>query len=371
MFAGGLFHASLPGGRMGAELALQGDGLQAVTADGQTFRLPFSEAVLERGGADHRMVFFRTADRSLTMFTEDLGLLTALEETGDPRMVEAAAAIRASTRQRRQGRLRNWVIGATVLAALIVGVPPLFSALVDAAVHALPWSVDRQIGKLATATGEGVKLDAPEIEAAVDAIVERLASSEALEPYTEIEFTVRVVADDTVNAYALPGGFITVNRGLLVRAERPEEVAGVIAHEMAHVTERHGLERIAQSIGVYAALQLLLGNPEGMLELAAELFAAGTILSYSRSQESEADLVGLDVLRGAQVDPRGMAEFFERMQRIEAEAGVDVPDWLSSHPDTRERKRTVARSIATTDTATRAIALEVDWAALKTKLQEE
>lgn len=146
--------------------------------------------------------------------------------------------------------------------------------------------------------------------------------------------------DDTVNAFALPGGKVGVYTGLIKLAASDDEIAIVIGHEIAHVTSRHGGERmsqgmLAQMIGTgvdtYAA-----GKKYG--QLASTVFglgAQGVLLKYSREQETEADGIGLRFAAGAGYDPRAAAAFWRKMQA--KSGGKETFKWLSTHPPTGER----------------------------------
>jgi predicted Zn-dependent protease len=144
-------------------------------------------------------------------------------------------------------------------------------------------------------------------------------------------FEYTVTDDEELNAYALPGGYITVNIGLLNKIERSEELAGVLAHELAHVTQRHGTRRMAAQLGTFAVLGWLLGGSD--LSGAAHIIANLVSTAYARDQEAEADAVGLQAMSAARIDPRGMAELFERI----AQEHPSLPELLATHPDPGKR----------------------------------
>lgn len=147
---------------------------------------------------------------------------------------------------------------------------------------------------------------------------------------------VRVFRDESANAFALPGGKIGVHTGLLDVAETQDQLAAVIAHEIAHVLAQHSNERVSQqalvSTGLQAA-QVLSGTPTpakqqlmSLLGLGAQV---GILLPYSRTQETEADLVGLDLMAAAGFDPRASIALWQNM----AKAGNGAPpEFLSTHP---------------------------------------
>ena len=170
--------------------------------------------------------------------------------------------------------------------------------------------------------------------AVVTQLVARLAA--ALPP-AERRYQFRAVLLDRpeVNAFALPGGRIFVFTGLLDRIQKPGELAGVLAHEMAHVTQRHGLRKLIASGGPYYVLKLFISDQQGVLSA----ISAGSQLLvgqyYSRDVEREADTIGWHNLVAADIDPRGMVDFFQLL--TEGENATGIPQMFRSHPATSER----------------------------------
>lgn len=163
------------------------------------------------------------------------------------------------------------------------------------------------------------------------------------------EFEFFMMRDPQINAFALPGGYIGVHTGLLLAAQSESEVAGVLAHEIAHVTQRHIARMISNqqanqwvSIASLALAILAARSSPQLAEAAAVIGPALTIqqqLNFSRDYEREADRVGLQLLDKAGFDPRGMELFFERLQRATRvyEGGGGAPSYLRTHPLTYER----------------------------------
>ena len=159
-----------------------------------------------------------------------------------------------------------------------------------------------------------------------------------------ITFTFKVIDEpETINAFAMPGGFIYFYSGLLLKADNTSEVIGVMGHEVSHVTERHVAERLVKAYGLEMLLSIALGrNPGQVKQIVAGLLAQGYLLKYGRDQEREADTIGLSyVLRDGQYDPIGMATFFQKLD----EAGPSAPSIVSSHPDPGERATRIKQLI--------------------------
>ena len=329
-FSGGVFHDSIEGGRAGAEISIDTQSVVAKLQDGQRFSLRFQQLELEIGGASGRMVFCRNEDRSLTIFSEAKGFLSTLEHSGDLLTNQKVQQVKKSSRSNRRKSRRSILLGLVVIALLGWGIFELVVYGARAAVTALPISVDQQIGEFAMDSMElqGPILKDEVVTAAIKSMIDRL------QPHTSIRgfrYEVTIVEADIMNAFALPGGYLVVYTGLIRKADRPEQVAGVLAHEIAHVTKRHGLQRIGQTIGISGLAGLFAGDIGGLAVL-AELLEFSTINKYSRDHETEADLEGVRMLLAAEIDPQGLAEFFEIMQH-EQGGFPEALKWISTHPD--------------------------------------
>jgi len=178
----------------------------------------------------------------------------------------------------------------------------------------------------------------------VNALGNRLASRS---PDARQDFDFFLIRDSQINAFALPGGFIGVHTGLILAAQSESELAGVVAHEVAHVTQRHIARMIAQqkqgqiaSIAALAAALLLSRVSSQAAEAALAFGTASTIqgqLNFTRENEREADRVGLQILDRAGFDPRALVTFFERLQRATRVYETGAPSYLRTHPLTFER----------------------------------
>jgi predicted Zn-dependent protease len=163
---------------------------------------------------------------------------------------------------------------------------------------------------------------------------------------TRQEFEFFMMRDPQINAFALPGGYIGVHTGLLLAAQSESELAGVMAHEIAHVTQRHIARMVTQQQGnqwlslAALAVAILAARSNSQVGEAAVAFGQAAIiqsqLNFSRDYEREADRVGLQLLDKAGFDPRGMEAFFERLQRA-TRFYEGAPSYLRTHPLTHER----------------------------------
>jgi Zn-dependent protease with chaperone function len=169
-------------------------------------------------------------------------------------------------------------------------------------------------------------------------------------PGEKFPYQFKVVNDNAINAFALPGGFIYINRGVIEAATTESQLSGVIAHEIAHVALRHGTNQASKASAAQVPLAILgglLGNDSTgamLAQLGAGFAANSVLLKYSRTAESQADLMGTQILYDSKLDTRGMAQFFEI---IAAEnQGGRQPEFFSNHPNPDNRIAGVNREIA-------------------------
>ncbi|MBI3849171.1 MAG: M48 family metallopeptidase [Verrucomicrobia bacterium] len=174
--------------------------------------------------------------------------------------------------------------------------------------------------------------------AELKALTDRLAR--AL-PDTNRTFQIHLLDVPIPNAFALPGGHLMVNTGLLEVVKGPEELAGVLAHEMAHVTQRHGFRKIISAMGPFLLARLLTGNNRGLLGVIGNSSGVLVGQTYSRAYENEADDVGWQYLVNANIDPRGMIRALQALKAEEDKLKLSHTNLrgFSSHPPTEARIR--------------------------------
>lgn len=161
--------------------------------------------------------------------------------------------------------------------------------------------------------------------------------------HTERDFNYQfyVVNIEEVNAFAVPGGYIYINRGVIERSRNMSELAGVMAHEIAHVDRRHGaaqLERVQRAnLGLTAAFVLLGRMPTGLEALAVDVAGAAIFARYSRGAEQEADAEAVDLLVASGINPNGLVSFFRTLMDEQRRQPSLVEQWFTSHPLTEDR----------------------------------
>ena len=289
----------------------------------------FSELTISAGGLDHNQLVAAWASSAgqRTLYLKSPELIRAFRQVAPAHLSQPLEQAAEQVRQVRQRHRVVWgLVGGTILAVML----SLWfgsDVLVELAVNRIPVEWEQKLGESAYReflTGQDVMKDGLAV-GAVKEMTQRLASHVPHNPY---RFDVTVVKSDVVNAFALPGGYVVVFTGLMKKADSPEEVAGVLAHELNHVLQRHGLERIIKQLGFVAVVSIVLGNPPGLGGVMKQLGIELMTLKFGRAQETEADTTGLDLLHRAKVNPEGMITFFQRL----AEKDEGRVEWLSTHP---------------------------------------
>lgn len=180
------------------------------------------------------------------------------------------------------------------------------------------------------------------VQGFVDDVVQNLVRNSD----SQVPFTVKIIDSDEVNAFALPGGYLYVNTGLILEAETESELAGVLAHEIAHVTARHTTKQASKRtlMELFSLPLIFVGGPVGYgIQQAMGLAVPLAFLKFSRNAEREADYLGLQYAYEANYDPTALVDFLERMAQQDRSR---VPTVFSSHPMTKDRIQRAQGEIA-------------------------
>jgi len=295
-----------------------------------------------RPGDEERIAFTDLEKPGLEIFSSEMELLDC---QALPPLAQAREEYvqRLSGRElKRRVRILAYCVGVcivlTILGSIILG------AMVRSIAGRVPPEWDANFGTLMIEElgSETNSLSESNILAQVEALAAPLLE---VVPRTTNGYTFHLVVDDEPNAAALPGGHIIIHTGLLDLADQPEEIVGVLAHEVAHVTERHLYRKVISSAGPMVICQAFLGGRSGgfgtlMGASAALMIGAG----FSQEYETEADNVGWEYLVKANIDPRGMIRMFEKFKAYDGGDGWDGTQAFSSHPALAKRiKRLEAR----------------------------
>jgi predicted Zn-dependent protease len=345
------------------------EGVVAKVEDGE-HRISFAACVLERGGINGRVWTVRTGDRSLTLVVDDPAFPSALRQRAPSDVVIKLDRILLSS-ARDRGKLRaNWIVALALAGVFVTGTYYGIRTAGAAAVDALPTSVDTHLGDQAFARikAQSKVIEDPALSAALSSTVARLSGSRVNDGAATFTYRVHLFDDPNPNAFALPGGNLVVHTGLIRAATTPEQLAGVLAHEIAHVERRHGMRRIARSLGVVAAFELILGDVSGLAAVGVDLLREGAINSYSRAQEQQADLDAVETLKRAQIDPNAFADFLDQLRRRDPGLPSALA-WIGTHPDLAQRVTDV-RTAAGDTRRQRWEPFALDWVDLQRRLPD-
>jgi predicted Zn-dependent protease len=210
------------------------------------------------------------------------------------------------------------------------------------------YSLEKEIG-LGKTLAQDVERQAKIIDDPIIAeYVSRVGQNLVRNSDAKVPFTIKVIDSEDVNAFALPGGFFFVNSGLILKADTEAELAGVMAHEIAHVAARHGTRQATRGqVANLATIPLIFmggWTGYGIRQAASVLIPIG-FLSFSRAFESEADLLGLQYLYKTGYDPEAFVDFFEKIQSMEKKKPGTISKVFSTHPLNEDRIQTAQKNI--------------------------
>lgn len=245
------------------------------------------------------------------------------------------------------------VLVIAVVATVVIAIDPLSKFIA----RQVPMSVEYKIKDTIAKRMADETCWTPTSLVALDELKTRLAGTNS-----PIDFEIHVTRDKQVNAFALPGGVIFLTQGLIERAESPDEIAGVLAHEMEHVKQRHIMASLVRGLMLTGVWQVAVGDFTGILALDPSTIYHLTTLKYDRDAEAEADAGGLQTIDRAGIAREGYAQFFEHLKK-DGDVGARVPDILSTHPD-HDRRLTMIHASAGANNPTPALSRD-QWRALK------
>jgi Zn-dependent protease with chaperone function len=302
-----------------------------------TLEMPLSRLLIEKGGAGDDRVFFSDPEQpDWSVSTFDISILNHALLHQQPHTLHQIRDLYSGRELGRRVKVTFGVLCGFVVAAMVVWM--LMGLMVRMVVARVPAQWETELGdSLVTELKErevftnDVKLKA-KLDLAVAPLLRVL-------PKTGSGYKFYIIEDPMPNAFALPGGHVMVNDSLIRMAERPEELAGVIAHEVAHVTEKHGFRKIISDAGPALILRVLLGGGRGT---AGAIGGSSQLLvrqSFSQEYELEADDVGWKYLVKARIDPRGLADMLKKLQAEQDRMGFGQFSLgaFSSHPATVKR----------------------------------
>lgn len=346
------FSDELKNGRCSGTLSFCPGTLEFVGGE-RHISIPLQGMQLVLGGAGNRLIFVTHPARpGWQFYTSDHALLNVPQLKAHPAVVALLA-------QRR--RHRQWLWGSMIAALLLLVMLPVVAyfsvdALSAVAAKRIPPEWESSLGENAIKQYQVQKTFMPQKQA--EALLAPLVQPLVKEAGGQRKYHFYVVDDPSLNAFALPGGYVVIHSGLILKAQKAEQLQGVLGHELAHVTQQHGVRSVMRSVGIYAVAQMLLGDASGVL---AGIAGAAPLLinqKYSRDFEREADREGLLLLEAAKINPHGLVDFFGMIQQEEKKqlkqlgdeqnqkAAKTVMAYLGTHPETDERIANLRREIS-------------------------
>lgn len=317
---------------------IEGDGLtiayEPTASTAPSERVLFTGLTVSAGGLDHDQLVLKWGEgaQARTVYLKHLDLIRAFREAAPDHLNQP---FEQAAQRVRQVRHRHRVMWGTVAGSVLAVASGLWfgsDLLIEMAVSRIPVEWEQKLGEAAYRdflSHQEVMKEGPAVKA-VEEMTQRLAEQIPDNPY---KFQVTVVKSDVVNAFALPGGYVVVFTGLMKKADSGEEVAGVLGHELNHVLQRHGLERIVKNLGLMAAVTIIVGDQQGLIGLMRQVGVELLTLKFDRAQETEADLTGLQLVYRAKIDPQGMITFFQKL----SDKDEGRMEWLSTHPMSNAR----------------------------------
>jgi predicted Zn-dependent protease len=349
----GFYYDGLTAAKRPVVVSVRRGGLQVDVDDKRARFWPFHDLRQTQGWLPGEQLRIEVGDEPVqAIIINEPGLPEAIRAQGG----EINSSIRGRT---RTARMLGFAIGIVFSLGVLYTV--LAPVVADMVAKKVPTAWEVKLGESAEprlAPLERQCTDSAGL-AGLHAIMERLTGSQAPSPY---KFRIVALRDPTVNAFAAPGGLIAVNDGLLQDARSPEEVAGVLAHEIQHVNLRHSTRGILREVPLKFAVRALLGGSG--IERVADVATTLGALSYRREDESEADREGLKLLRAARIDAAPAADFIDRLEKS-ASSPAGLSRYMSTHPQSAERAAELRRLAATQRGETEPVLDAAAFAAVK------
>jgi len=319
--------------RHDVRVVLVGETLEIRGATGGPLaRWPVAELTAVAEGGEGRLRIQRRDGDEARLILDDAGLAD--------RLANLAPDLRPGPRRRRTVGFHFILVVLLVAVfgtAVYYGVPALSRPLA----RIVPLSWEEKLGRIAMRSilGEAKPCHSPQGDRALDALANRLTAVMTL-PYP---VDIAIVDMARENAFAAPGGHVVVGAKLIAAMESPDELAGVLAHELGHVEARHPIAGAIRILGLSLLFDMMVGGETGIADNIAKGAGLLLALSYSRDDERAADRTAVETLRRVGIRADGLRQFFERLAKTHG-AGAGILAWINTHPSFSERidKSTVA-----------------------------
>ncbi len=361
-----IYRSESPGSGSACDPIPEADGLR-LTVDGSVLSMPY-EGMRHRVGGyeDSWIIVEHDAVPGVELWLLPVEAVRFAGADGEVPPAHRGAFGGMTARHTEAGHKRTVKRGLYAAALVLVLAWMTAGGCTGLVVSAIPHELEEQLGVvLAEGIAEDlVVCDDEQLVGSVESILVRLVDAMDDPPY---EFRVRVVREDVVNAFALPGGEIFFHTALLEKTESVDEVAAVMGHEVQHALQRHGLRSMARSAGLSIGLGLLLGDASEAVVALAGYAGNLTDLKFGRDQERESDEKGVALMARAGFDPQGAVAFFGMLAEESGDVGGVADRALaivSTHPASTERTERL-RELAAGLPSRRSVVADVDWKAIR------
>lgn len=333
-----LIHPSANGGRISGLLLIKNNGIY-FESESLEYHISFTNLSITAGGASNRFIFFKdSSQEQISMYTSQKNVLNDPFLKSNNNFKQQLKKSKSDLKKTLKGTL--FVL--TFFVILLGGIYLLKDKMVENLAEQVPVSWEQEASdKLFTTMSlqyHFIKNDSLKQEFLQ--VAQPLIKQIEKEGY---KVDLYFVKDPTINAFALPGGKVIIQTGLIQHANSWEEVMGVLSHELAHVTRRHHIRGIINNLGVFTILSATFGDLSGIAGTFLNMGGELTSLSNSRDFENEADETGREYLINSKINPSGLISFFETIKKEEKTMldstmikNIDL-SFLSTHPDIKER----------------------------------
>lgn len=312
------------------------DGLRVAAPEAPSETVPYPHLVPRLEGDDDAWVVLAHQERpgwELWLERQYIAQISAQSDHLPRAFADRWAALRTTDASRRSGRAFGLFGGLGCLTLLVGGV--CSGVWMMPVLNFLPLELDEQLGQLASVDllAGATRCNDKAATAAVQTVLDRLTGALDDPPFT---YQITLIDDPTINAFALPGGYMIVHSALLADTTSPDELAAVLGHELTHTNDRHGMRALAQNAGIQVLFATLLGDASTAVQVLAAGSSQLQTLQFSREQEREADERGVRLMNAAGYDPQAAASFHARMAADEGELERAL-SWVSTHPASADR----------------------------------
>lgn len=332
-FSGSIYIDDTSPVRESGNITIQGT-LLTFSNENRTVSFPIHSMKMRFGGTAKRIAYLSDpAQNNITLHTTDFSLL---------KHQAFQAHLAAGNVLGERKKHHSFLVSTFIILALAVLVPSYFvfierTIVAGMIAERVPIEVEESLGdhvfNLQFGNSDALIKDQEVIED-LDTLIAPLLLTARNTGYT---FKVHLIRDKSANAFALPGGHIVILTGLIEQSERPEELLGVLAHEMAHVTERHSLKQIISELSGYILFNIITSGSGDLVFSIGDNARSLLSKNYSRRQEQEADEIGFDYLIQTEISPTGLIEFFEKLQAEKSFMDSELLALASTHPTSDKR----------------------------------